>query len=408
MEALRHWTKRTMRMRDEEGRPLGEAKVPLEQRRDVPLEVRTCPYADSRQDNARGMNVSALKQMFAHWQGALGGIALLRSLYCAQAKAERLRLIDVWRIGGLTSSLADFAFLRAWAPVADHALPAAVAVVYKAPLGIATTCGAMWADGAARFDASVSADALYEYADRHGHFIGSAQVCAGPVAMVQEVLRLVVDGSGPQGDPSATAAVIGDSRRFLQYSRGAASLRLLRMALDRLDAGMGLDLLRALTADPAAPALSNSIRHGARMARYLGFEAAARPDLVDELLTHAADPLFAVAELGPSTQSIREAWARPLADAAAPVERLVAASPQARALHPRTRALLGQHLARFCAVEQGFANLVRLLKGHIADALGIERTEARAHELHLVDYVPSGIRLTRTVLRDVLEIEVRV
>jgi hypothetical protein len=406
MEALREWTKRTMAMRDTEGRPLGEAKVPPEQRSDLVMELRTCPYAGSRHNHARPMNVSALKQMLAHWQEALGGIALLRSLYGDQARQQRLRLIDVWRIAGLTSAVADFAFLRAWQPIADGALPAAVAVLYKVPLGVSLTTSAMWEDGAARFDAIVDADALYEYADQHGHFIGPRQVCGGPVAMVKEVLRLMVDGTGPQGDPSAAAAVIGDRARFLRFAHGAASLALLAMALNRLDAGMGFDLADALAGDRGGPRLSQTVRRNVRMARYHGYDARAWPDVLDELFTHAADPLFAAADLGPAVQAIREAWGRPLADAGEPIRRLVAASPQAGPLLPTTRAAVEQHLARFCAVEHGFAALVRLLKVDIADAVGVEQTTPQARELHLVDYVPSGIRLTRSILRDALGIEV--
>jgi hypothetical protein len=406
MEALREWVKRTARMRDDEGRPLGESKAPPDQLDGVPLELRMCPYAGSRLNHERPMNVSALKQMLAHWEEALGGIALLRSLYCAEAKQERLRLIEVWRIAGLTVSLATFAFLRAWDPVGDGALPAPVAVLYKAPLGITLTTESMWADGAARFDAFVGADELYAYADRTGHFIGRNQVCAGPVALVKEVLRLVVDGGGRRGDARAAAAVMGDSRRFLQFAHAAASLGLLHMALDRLDAGLGFDLARALAADPAAPALPPAVKRKTRVAFRHGFDSGARLDVLEELLTHAADPRFAAADLGPLTRVIREAWARPLGDAGVPVGRMVAASPGARRLRPETRATVGQHIARFRAVEQGFAALVCLLKEHIADALGVERAHPRARELHLIDYVPSGLGLMRAILRETLAIDV--
>ena len=196
MQALNEWVKRTIGMRDEEGRPLGEAKAPPERLRGVPLELRTCPYADSRKNHALPMNVSALKQAFAHWDGVLGGIELLRSLYTAEVNLKQIRLIDVWRIGVLTSSIGDFAFLRAENPVGDLELPAPVAAVYKISLGIASTCVAMWADGSSRFDAPADADALYAYADANGQFIGSEQVCAGPLGMVKQTLRLVVDGTG--------------------------------------------------------------------------------------------------------------------------------------------------------------------------------------------------------------------
>ncbi len=404
MEAVRLWEKHTMGMRDQEGRPLGEAKIPFGQRDGVEMELRTCPYADSRQHNRRPMNVSALKQMFAHWQEALAGLALLRSLYCAGLKSGRLRLIDVWRIGGLTSSVVDFAFLRASAPIGDGCLPAAVAVLYKAPLGIGMSTQAMWADGAARWRDPVDAGALYEYADRHGHFIGPQQVCAGPVAMVKEVLRLVVEG-GPAGDASATAAVLGDSQRFLRFCHATSALRLLRMALDRLDAGMGLDLARTLAADPASPTLSESVRRGFRTVRYLGYDAGARLDVLEELLAQAAEP-FPAGELGPEVRAVRDSWARPLGDAAG-INRVVARS-RAGALSFQTRKLLGQHLGRFGAVEQAFAALVCRLKRLIADALGIEWTQPQVRELHLDDYRPAGVRLTRAILREALDVEVRV
>jgi hypothetical protein len=395
MYALAEWTKRTRSMRDDEGRPLGESRAAAELLHGVPLELRTCPYTDSRHNNARPMNSSALRQMLAHWEEALGGMALLRSLYRDQMKPERPRLIDVWRIAGLCSFLADFAFLRAWEPVGDRALPAAVAVLYKFAVGVTFTTAMMWEDGAARFDAFVDADSLYQYADRHGHFIGADQVCAGPVALVKEALRLLVDSSDSPGDAQAVAPVIGDGGRFLAFAHGVSSLYLLRSALYRLDAALGLDLARALAADPAAPALPPAVRRQLQARRSSGPDAEAGLDVVDELL----------ACTGLDSRAIREAWSRPLGEAGPPFQQIIASSP-ARFLGHQTMAALGRHLARFRAVEQGFAELVRRLKGPIAAALGIDPGEPRARQLYLVDYVPPGAGLVRTILREALEIEV--
>jgi hypothetical protein len=330
MEALSEWAKRTMRMRDDEGRPLGESKAPAKQLRGVPLELRTCPYAGSRHNHAQPMNVSALEHVIAHWEEALAGISLVRSLYCTAAKRTRLRLIDVWRIGWLTTNLADFAFLREGTPFGDGDLPAAVAVVYKATLGITFSCARMWSEGAARFDDFIDAEALYSYADRHDHFIGPSQVCAGPVAMIKEILRLVVDGGGRQGDASATAAVIGDRQRFLKFSQGAAALSLLRMALNRMDAGIGFDLAAALAADPAAPALSEAVQRSLHLARAFGLDTGARLEALDELLAHAGGPRVAIAGVRCCTRAISAAGARPLEDNGAAIRRIVAASPRAR------------------------------------------------------------------------------
>ncbi|HVS39565.1 MAG TPA: hypothetical protein VMS17_28670 [Gemmataceae bacterium] len=406
MEALHEWTRRTTTMRDDEGRPLGESKA-LEQVRGVPLELRTCPYAGSRHNHTRPMNVSALKQMLAHWDHILGGLELLRSLYCEQAQREAMRLIDVWRIGGLTTSLIDFAFLRAWAPFRDGELPAQAAVLYKAPLGVALTTSAMWADGAKRFDSPVDAEMLYEYADRSGHFIGLKQVCAGPVALVEEVLHKVVDGGGGRGDSSKAAAVMGDSERFLRYAHAAAALSLLRMAHDRLDAGMALQLAQVLADDLAAPAMPEALERKFRIANRLGFDVGARLNVLDELLTHVADPRLVAAGVVPGARAIREAWACPLGEAGAAIERIVAASTRARQLQPQTRAVVGQHLERFLAVNQAIGSLVRFLKSQIADALGVELTAPRARELRLTEYIPAGLRLMEGVLSEALAIEMR-
>jgi hypothetical protein len=151
--------------------------------------------------------------------------------------------------------------------------------------------------------------------------------------------------------------------------------------------------------------LPANVRRGFRLARYLGLDAGARPEVLDELLAHVADPRFAATGVGLGAQAIRQTWARPLEEASAAVRRVVAASAVVRRLRPQTGAAIGQHIARFCAVENAFAALVRLLKGHAADALGIELSQPRARELYLVDYVPAAPGLTRTVLRDLLGIE---
>ena len=406
MDAPEEWTKRTMSMRDDEGRPLGENKAPPELFHGVPMELRTCPYADSRHNHVRPMNVSALKQMLAHWEDVLGGLALLRSLYCAGAKREQMRLIDVWRLGGMTTSLADFAFLRAWAPVTDGRLPAQVAVLYKAPLGVALTSASMWADGAARFEALIKPDALYEYADRHGHFIGPKHVCAGPVTMVKEVLRQVIDGSRP-GDQAAAAAVIGDSQRFMQFSHAVASLHLLRMALDRMDAGMGSDLAQALAADPACPNCRGPCGETSRWRATLA--STAGRGWMSWRNYSRTPPTLTLSRRRwglPSRRFARRA--RPLEDEGPMVRDVVAASPQARPLRPETKQAIGKRLARFCAVEYAFAVLVRRCEGRIADALGIDLTHERCANCTWWIMRLQACDLTRTILHDVFDIAVRV
>ena len=105
---------RTMLMRDREGRPLGEHKAGAERMQGIATELRTCPYRGSRYHHALPMNVSALRQVTAHWAEVLGGLAYLRDLHHAWAGPATVRLIDVWRVGHLTSCIADFAFARTW------------------------------------------------------------------------------------------------------------------------------------------------------------------------------------------------------------------------------------------------------------------------------------------------------
>ena len=74
--------------RDEEGRPLAENKVPPEYRADAPMELAECNYYGSRYKHLKPMNISALKQMTAHWPAIISGFNTFRD-FSRQEKGGR-------------------------------------------------------------------------------------------------------------------------------------------------------------------------------------------------------------------------------------------------------------------------------------------------------------------------------
>ena len=94
-----------IRFRDTDGRPLGEGKLPVDAIVDVPMERRTCAYADSRCGHAQPMNVSALQQVRQHWDDCRALLAWLRQLHLELTGTDTVTL--VWlgqrRIPGIDS-----------------------------------------------------------------------------------------------------------------------------------------------------------------------------------------------------------------------------------------------------------------------------------------------------------------
>ena len=411
MDALAQWAAVTLSMHDTEGRPLGETKAGLECMRGVPLELRRCPYPGSRHEHERPMNLSALKQVSTHWHAILGGIGRLRMLHAARAGHAPLRIADVWRIGNMTNALADFAFLRTKDPFQDRELPSVIGALYKISLGVTSTSAAVWTDGFADFSTIATVGFLYDYAESYGQLIGPEQVCGGSEAMIKELLSVAVLGSDVEFDDSETVRVIGDEGRFAMFCDGTAALRLLRIALERMDVVLRWELLTQLgehLSSDCRARLESEIQGDIRLHHFVRLDPRQRLLVLDDLLAQFGDDRFSLgADLSRSARDLRDEWTKELAGGSELAGQVVEASARARRLPRAARALLASQVARYLDLEIIVASVVKRLKRRIADALGIEQGTVLARQRGLVDFEPRRIRPSmRRTLHEAFAIEV--
>lgn len=213
---------------DEEQRPLGENKVPYEYQMAVPMELAECPYSGSRYKHFRQMNTSALKQMTTHWTSIIQGFKYLRSCYLQQYSQNKVDALGLYRLSVAGYLMPSYLFYRAEQPYQDGALPAGVAVLYKAALGMVNAAQVLitktlLTDPQHLYD-QISAEKFYDFADQEGLLIGPWEVCAGPPSMIKEVLKVMAE---PQIEPYSHWPLIPNLATYLSYSNEAAKVLLL-------------------------------------------------------------------------------------------------------------------------------------------------------------------------------------
>jgi hypothetical protein len=244
--APRGWDKLTWV--DDEGRPLIESHAPVELCDAAGLELRVCPYNDSRHHHERPMNVTALQQVRHHWQPTKDIYLGLRSLLRRGADGGPLSNDELWRLSYLAFAVPPYLALsaRETGPV----LPAWAAALFKTGLGL-TPLTVMMFESRLAGDSQAIADAseVLAVADAQGTLIGSRHVCAGPPRMIHEILDFVIDP--PDGAPvRATGTVLDDPeglRTFaLELLNACTAVYLFFLARQYL-AG---DLFRAIAGTP--------------------------------------------------------------------------------------------------------------------------------------------------------------
>jgi hypothetical protein len=180
------------RFRDDEGRPFGENKVPEEERRAACTELVECRYAGARHRRSKPMNVSALQQMVKNWPQVLGALDFIRGLYVGESRSS-IVLLPFWKITNAASLAPSFLIYRAIRPLGDDQLPAFVAALYTASLGLFDTAQAMALNGILTSEMEknslVDVDSVYDFAEKHEIFIGATEVCAVPFAGGQDSWR---------------------------------------------------------------------------------------------------------------------------------------------------------------------------------------------------------------------------
>ena len=209
---------------DADGRQVGEANVfPPAARLEVPTRWRECIYAGTRHRSERPMNVTALKSMRAHW-----GTMMALVLHVRQAFLRRYpEAVAGWTVGHLERlstcvlALPTWMLMRQSGAVPNGQLHPALSSLFRVTDGVRMTMHQMLfvpvGEPALSPDAPMSAAAIHAYAERNYSFHSEHGVCAGPQAMVDEFLAVLVDGHTPRdGLPVTFDAQIVDAMQAVE------------------------------------------------------------------------------------------------------------------------------------------------------------------------------------------------
>jgi hypothetical protein len=216
------------KFRDDENRLLGENKVPFEFHTDVPMELVECPYSGSRHKHFKPMNISALKQINNHWTKILDTFTCLRSFHISQKSLSQISLLDLYKLAIAGYLMPSYLFYRAQNPFADGELPAFVATIHKAALGLVNAVQVMLTKrlvmGRYKKDTSLDTEALYSFIEKEKLFIGPWEVCAGTPNQIKELISLLLK---PQADDSIKIELIPNLKSYFHYIAQAETVVLL-------------------------------------------------------------------------------------------------------------------------------------------------------------------------------------
>ncbi len=217
---------------DDEDRPLGEANNPIIRRllaeregEDAASETTDDSIIVLAASNATGsragklVNVSALRQVHARWTEVLADVTVLRADYLGRVGRERMTVGDLWRYAMVTTALPAYLYRRTRAPYGSEAIPARVSATFKVMQGVSMTAGSMLDEGVSP-DSPASTDEFLAFTESRGIFVVADRACAGPEAMIREMIEAIIDGGVRTGD-QGLAPIIGDVDRFWAYASSA-------------------------------------------------------------------------------------------------------------------------------------------------------------------------------------------
>jgi hypothetical protein len=186
---------------DADGRQVGEANVfPRSLRLDVPTRWRTCIYSGTRFQSDRPMNVTALKSMRTHWPQMMAMLARMRQAYLERFPAARpgWTVAHLERLATVVLALPTYLLMRANGRIANGELHPALSSLFRVTDGLRMAMHQMLfvpiGEPALPPDTPMTSKAIFEYAERNYSFHSDYGVCAGPQAMIEEFLGVLVDG----------------------------------------------------------------------------------------------------------------------------------------------------------------------------------------------------------------------
>ena len=241
--------------RDTDDRPLRECRTPAAYLRPGDIQHKPCPYPGARFQHPLPMNVSALRQVSAHWHDIVDALALLRVLHTAQRGPVAADPLDLWRVSQLGSALPWFYILRH-----GETAPAYAASLAKACQGVG-----LWAQRlvvgqiTGTPPPAFTAEALIASTEASGTLIGQLEVCAGSEPMVRRFFETML-----AGEPSVQSAPIqrlaAESDELMIFGAHYAGFKLLLWILGLARQFVYADLVVALgDAHPSTAALRELI-----------------------------------------------------------------------------------------------------------------------------------------------------
>lgn len=187
---------------DRDGRQVGEANVfPRALRVGVPTRWRTCIYHGTRYLHPKPMNVSALKAMRTHWSQGMAALLRIREAYLDRYPAARhgMTLGDVERLSTLALAVATYQLVKKTGRVASGDLHPVLSSMFRMTDGLRMTAHQMLflpTLEATRLPSTlISAQEIHAYAERNYSFHSAQGVCAGPRAMIEEFLGVLLEGA---------------------------------------------------------------------------------------------------------------------------------------------------------------------------------------------------------------------
>jgi hypothetical protein len=221
---------------DSDDRQLGEANVfPPAMRLERPTLWRTCPYPGSRYQPDRPMNVTALRAMRAHWRQMMVVVRRVADAYRARfpAVGERGWTVgDIERAMVCAMALPTYLLMRRDGRVENGRLHPALSSAFRLTDGPRTALHNMvfagFGEPARSGDTPMTGAELHAYAERSHGFRSSRGVCAGPPAMIDDFLAVMLDGADPRGGwPDSPDPEVADALARIEpaIDYGLAGLR---------------------------------------------------------------------------------------------------------------------------------------------------------------------------------------
>jgi hypothetical protein len=194
---------------DAEGRQVGEANVfPRALRLDVPTEWQTCPYPGSRYHDEFPMNVTALKSMNKYWKPMMVALRRIRQAYLRRfpQASQGWTVGDLDRLSTLVLTLPAYLLMHEPPRVKNGQLHPLLSSMFRITDGVRMTMHHMLftfsSESPLPIDAPMTSTELYAYAERNNVFLSDYGVCAGPRTMIEEFLRVFIDGKLIEGAES--------------------------------------------------------------------------------------------------------------------------------------------------------------------------------------------------------------